>query len=200
MIMYKTLLILPIFMVAHLPSLAEEWEAILTATSSNTGVEAQKLVFKTVAESTSGFDAGKDIPAPPKAPAPVKLDAFFPVAGNLFISRLRVDARPPEESVSWKFTLQADQDGGSLDWDVSQIPSDYKITLIDDNTIIDMRAIDATPYLVGTQIYTITVEKVSKPTNHALTADSQSISINEDIVTDITLKGSNGNNKNFSYQ
>ena len=76
------LLILPILMVAHLPSLAEEWEAILTATSSNTGVEAQKLVFKTVAESTSGFDAGKDIPAPPKAPAPVKLDAFFPVAGN----------------------------------------------------------------------------------------------------------------------
>ena len=154
-----SLLVAYLLTVMALASLADEWEATLTATSNDNSVEAKKLFYKTVLGATDGFDAGKDTPAPPQAPAPIKLDAFFPVAGNLFISRLRIDARPPAPSISWQFTLQADEIDGNLSWDIGQIPSDYTVMLMTNTTTVNMRTTTSTPYMIGKDIYTITVKK-----------------------------------------
>ena len=94
---------------------ADEWAATLTATSSNTAVAAQTVNFKTVDGATGGYDAGSDGSAPPLAPAPVWLDIYFPVSGNVFITRLTTDAKADTtDSISWSFGLRADSAGGTL--------------------------------------------------------------------------------------
>ena len=135
-------------------SMADEWEATLTATSNDAEVEVQELTYKTVIGSTDGFDAGRDTPAPPKAPVPVELYIFFPVTGNPFITRLRTDVRAPAETVSWSFNLQADVTGGNLTWDISRIPLDYTVVLRYNTTTVDMLAMTSILYGTGTTIYT----------------------------------------------
>jgi len=156
-----------------------EWEATLTATSNDVEVEEVQLTYKTVIGSTDGFDAGRDMPALPKAPVPIRLDVFFLVAGNLFVTRLRTDARAPAETVSWTFNLQADVTGGDLTWDISRIPPDHTAILASGKTIVDMRTITSIPYDIGTTTYTITLEKPA--TNNAPIAVFQSLTTDEEL-------------------
>ena len=195
-----SLLVAYLLTVMALASLADEWEATLTATSNDNSVEAKKLFYKTVLGATDGFDVGKDTPAPPQAPAPIKLDAFFPVAGNLFISRLRIDARPPAPSISWQFTLQADEIDGNLSWDIGQIPSDYTVMLMTNTTTVNMRTTTSTPYMIGKDIYTITVKKTKIASNDAPLAESQSAVTNEDEAIPIMLIGTDQNQDDLTYQ
>ena len=195
-----SLLVAYLLTVMALASLADEWEATLTATSNDNSVEAKKLFYKTVLGATDGFDPGKDTPAPPQAPAPIKLDAFFPVAGNLFISRLRIDARPPAPSISWQFTLQADEIDGNLSWDIGQIPSDYTVMLMTNTTTVNMRTTTSTPYMIGKDIYTITVKKTKIVSNDAPLAESQSAVTNEDEAIPIMLIGTDQNQDDLTYQ
>ena len=195
-----SLLVAYLLTVMALASLADEWEATLTATSNDNSVVAKKLFYKTVLGATDGFDAGKDTPAPPQAPAPIKLDAFFPVAGNLFISRLRIDARPPAPSISWQFTLQADEIDGNLSWDIGQIPSDYTVMLMTNTTTVNMRTTTSTPYMIGKDIYTITVKKTKIVSNDAPLAESQSAVTNEDEAIPIMLIGTDQNQDDLTYQ
>ena len=195
-----SLLVAYLLTVMALASLADEWEATLTATSNDNSVEAKKLFYKTVLGATDGFDPGKDTPAPPQAPAPIKLDAFFPVAGNLFISRLRIDARPPAPSISWQFTLQADEIDGNLSWDIGQIPSDYTVMLMTNTTTVNMRTTTSTPYMIGKDIYTITVKKTKIVSNDAPLAESQSAVTNEDESIPIMLVGTDQNQDDLTYQ
>ena len=94
---------------------ADEWAATLTATSSNTAVAAQTVNFKTVDGATGGYDVASDGAAPPAPFAPVGLDIYFPVSGNVFITRLTTDAKADTtDSISWSFGLRADSAGGTL--------------------------------------------------------------------------------------
>ena len=181
-------------------AMSNEWEATLTATSNDKDVAVQVLIFKTVIGATDGFDNGHDAPAPPKAPPPVKLDVFFPVAGNPFITRLKTDARAPAELISWQFRLQADESDGNLSWDVNQVPPGYDITLANGATNLDIRETTSIPYVVGTTIYTVTVKEMAIPTNDAPLAESQSVATDEDMAVTITLTGSNEDRDDLTYQ
>jgi len=105
---------------------AEEFTGTLTAISEN-GFTIP-LTFKTVTGATDGYEDGIDIPAAPPMNPPVLLDIAFPATG--WFTRLFTDARAPADSISWTVHLRADEDGGTLTWDVSSIPPTYDLSLI----------------------------------------------------------------------
>ena len=129
-----------------------DWEAILTITSDDTSIASiirtlEMTGSRTIAAtSTDGFDVGVDESAPPKPMAPTqKLDAFFPVAG--FVTRLQRDSKPFGDLVNWQLNLQADETGGTIEWDVSGVPINRSLTLtLPDGSVLNMKSSSSTAY------------------------------------------------------
>jgi len=144
-----------------------QWTATLTATSSDTEVTPQTVTFGVANGATDGFDTGVDVSAAPKPPAPVKLDAVFPLSGNPFITRLTKDIRGPAFTTNWMYSLQADLQGGTLSWDVSTVPVTVVLKLTPPGeSEIDMKTQSTVPYsaLNGiVQNYTIAITDLSLP-------------------------------------
>ena len=138
-----------------------QWTATLTANSNNAGVNNQTVTFGVDAVASAGFDVGVDTPAAPPPPPPVLLDTFFPISAG-FITRLSTDIRAAADSITWTYNLRADQDGGTLSWDVSTVPANLSLTLTPQGEPgIDMQTQNSIPFPVNPipgvlAVYTIT--------------------------------------------
>ena len=98
-----------------------EWESTITAKSIVESSLPQILTFAMKQQATTGFDQQIDQIAPSSPVSPINLDVFFPL-DNLLVSRLVTDTQPISLTHSWLFQLRADNDGGTLTWNVSQLP------------------------------------------------------------------------------
>ena len=110
-----------------------EWQATITAQSELESSPPQPLTFAMKEQATSGFDQRIDQAAPPPPFSPINLDLYFPL-NNPIISRLVMDVQPVSTAHDWTFKLRADNAGGTLNWDISQLPTSASIKLILPNT------------------------------------------------------------------
>ena len=185
----------------------ENWEATLQATSDGPKGSSSTLTFTTQEGATVDYDSKIDRAAPPPPFAPVNLDIYFPLQGHRFVSRLLTDAKPFSPTQTWTLKLRADTDGGSLSWDLAQIPGETSVMMqLPDQTEINMRQTAQVAYVAKDgqhQTYVITVKtsEAAQPVVVPTNLQPVSLTFEEDSTdNDITLTATVSNNQPLTFK
>ena len=184
----------------------ENWEATLQATSNGPKGSSSTLTFAMQEKATAGYDNKIDRAAPPPPFAPVSLNVYFQLQGHPFLSRLLTDAKPFSQAQTWTLKLRADNDGGSLSWNLTQIPGAAStIMKLPDGTEINMRQTAQVAYIDKDgqyQTYVITV-KAPETAQPVVPTNLQPVSLTfeEDSTgNNFTLTATVSNNQPLTFK
>ena len=184
----------------------ENWEATLQATSNGPKGSSGTLTFATAEGTTAGYDSKIDRAAPPPPFAPVSLNVYFQLQGHPFLSRLLTDAKPFSQAQTWTLKLRADNDGGSLSWNLTQIPGGASAMMkLPDETEINMRQTAQVAYIAKDgqhQTYVITV-KAPETAQPVVPTNLQPVSLTfeEDSTgNNFTLTATVNNNQPLTFK
>ena len=163
-----------------------EWQATITAQSELEFSRPQPLTFAMKEQATSGFDQRIDQAAPPPPFSPINLDLYFPL-NNPIISRLVMDVQPVSTAHDWTFKLRADNAGGTLNWDISQLPTSASIKLILPNTEdeINLRQQETVDYIATNGSYVTFTVSVNIPFSLPSNLQPRALMVDEDSLNNL---------------
>ena len=163
-----------------------EWQATITAQSELESSPPQPLTFAMKEQATSGFDQRIDQAAPPPPFSPMNLDLYFPL-NNPIISRLVMDVQPVSTAHDWTFKLRADNAGGTLHWDISQLPTSASIKLILPNTEdeINLRQQETIDYIATNGSYVTFTVSVNIPFSLPSNLQPRALMVDEDSLNNL---------------
>jgi uncharacterized repeat protein (TIGR01451 family) len=137
-----------------------KWLSTVSVTHSSHG---EILEFGVDQSATPGFDAHLDRPSPPLLPETERRGAYFHCP-NPYDAGLRKDMRNGQ-SVRWTLIVEAESEV-TLSWDVSSVPSDWRLWLDRKNERVEMKV--QTGMSVDRGYHEITIQAETVPLTFAL--------------------------------